>query len=134
MPCHLPRIHCPRRRAGLGAHLVADVAYGLDELSDGTQLTSYAAHVNIDGARATRVLIPPGALEQRLAREHAAAMLREKAQQLEFLVREIDATSRDLRLVAGDVDHEVVDLDHLVGSERRRFPVELTHACIELGR
>jgi hypothetical protein len=46
--------------------------------------------VDVDRARAARVAIAPRTLQERLAREDPAAMLREKPQQLELRVGQLD--------------------------------------------
>jgi hypothetical protein len=45
----------------------------------------------------------------------------------------IDPAPPQPRLVACDIDHEIIDLQDLVRSERRRAPVELAHPCVQLG-
>src|SRR3569833_3076138 len=125
---------CVRAACLLAAHLVTDVANRFDELARSAELRPHTSHVDIDGASSARILIAPRALEQRLAREHATAMLREVAEQLELLMRQIDPVAADLRFVAGDIDHAAVDLYHLFRAERRGAPVVLAHAAVELGR
>src|SRR3990170_3276792 len=81
-----------RRRSGalpLGGEAVADVAHGLDEDARARlDLAAQTADVDVDGAGAAEVLVAPDTVEQRLAREHLAAVRHQKAQQLELLERE----------------------------------------------
>ena len=62
------------------------------------------------------------------------AVLGEEPQQLELLVGQVDPASGDPRLVAGDVDDQLVDLDDLVGAEGGGLPVELAQPRVQLGR
>src|SRR4051812_13696124 len=64
----------------LAAHLVANVAYRLDHRTGLAQLGSDPPDMDVDRARPSRVAVPPGALEQRLAGEHASAVLAQKTQ------------------------------------------------------
>src|SRR3990170_970620 len=77
------------RRLPLGGEAVADVAHGLDEDARARlDLAAQTADVDVDGAGAAEVLVAPDTVEQRLAREHLAAVRHQKAQQLELLERE----------------------------------------------
>src|SRR5215831_7300909 len=115
------------------AHLVADVAHRLDEAAgDGAELGAQAPHVDVDGARAAVVAVAPDLGQELLARVDAAAVLREEAEELELLVRELEPPALDARLVAGGVDDQGFHLDEIVGAKGRGSPVELPQARVEL--
>src|SRR3990170_6400320 len=96
------------RRLPLGGEAVADVAHGLDEDARARlDLAAQTADVDVDGAGAAEVLVAPDTVEQRLAREHLAAVRHQKAQQLELLEREAHRLLADEDLVVRQVDHEV---------------------------
>ena len=65
---------------------------------------------------------------------NARPVLGQEREQLELLVREAELAAGQPRLVAGEIDHQLVDLHQLVGAERRRTPVELPDPGVQLGR
>ena len=69
------------------------------------EAVAYPANMDVHSACPTRVLISPSPFEQRLARENASAVLCQKTEQLEFLMREDDDAGAQPDLVPGGVDH-----------------------------
>src|SRR5258707_509429 len=70
----------------LPSHLVANVAYRLDNRSQFSELGSAPPDMDIHGAGPAGIAVPPRTLEQRLAREHPTPVLTQEPQQLELLV------------------------------------------------
>src|ERR1700684_2558385 len=58
------RIHTRGVNRSLAANLVTDVAHCFDKLARAAELAAQSTYVNVDGARATGILVPPRALEQ----------------------------------------------------------------------
>src|SRR5690606_16178628 len=72
---------------------IADVAHGADERIELAELRAQPPHVHVDRSRATEVVVPPHLAQQLLAREDAVGMRREKPQQLELFVGEVERTT-----------------------------------------
>src|SRR5262249_45057661 len=87
---------------------VARAAHGADRvlLAAGIEQFAQASDMHVDGALVDIDVAAPDAVEQLLAREHAAGMLKEKLQQPVFGRPEIDRTSG-----AGDAALLAVELD-----------------------
>ena len=71
------------------------------------ELGPQATHVDVDGAGAAVVLVPPHPLEQLFAREHFAGVRDEELQQLVFHVREVERLAVHRGLVGLEVQHEL---------------------------
>ena len=71
--------------------LVAELLDRHDGVGEERQLVAQPSDVDVDGARAAGVLIPPDVAQQQIAREHAAAVLDEILQQQELLGRQADS-------------------------------------------
>ena len=62
----------------------------------GAELGPQPAHVDVDRAGATEVVVAPDLLEQLRAGEDPARVLREELEQLELLEREVEGATVDL--------------------------------------
>ena len=101
---------------GFGLELVADAEARLDERvarRDAVDLLAQPADEDVDGAVAVRLAPPPHLLQQLVARDDAAAVERERVEQLELGRRQLGAAAVDERLHLARVDAQLLDLDRL---------------------
>ena len=76
-----------------------------------------ASDVHVDGARAAAVLKAPHAVQQHLAAVGAVGVRRQKAQKRVLHQRQVDGLVIERHLVGGQVDLEVIDVEHIVGGD-----------------
>src|SRR4051812_32015132 len=75
-----------------GLQAIPEAAHGDDMARIGSvdfDLGAQAAHMDVDQATVTEVVVAPDLVEQRLAAEHLARILRELAQQTELGLGEV---------------------------------------------
>ena len=76
--------------------------------------------MDVDGARVAVGAVAPDPLEQRVAVEDPAGALRERGEDLELDVGELDPLTADPHLPAGEVDVELAGADRALRVARRR--------------
>src|SRR5579883_1771974 len=67
---------------------IAHSAHGLDQARSGgvlLQLLAQPAHMDVDGARITGIVVAPDILQELITRQHGAAILHQAAQQFKLL-------------------------------------------------
>src|SRR5204863_5988013 len=114
---------CPRRceTGSPVAKAVADAANGEDVLRFGRvqlELLPQVPHVNVDRPRFAVVSRPPERLEEHATAVDPAWMARQRAEQLEFDVRQADGVVPDLDRAPAQVDPQSVGGDHLALAAR----------------
>src|SRR5438270_7672567 len=102
----------------------------------GLDLAAKALDVHVERLGVTHVVGAPHLVEERLPGEDPSGVGHERFQQLELLARERHLLSPHRQLVAGHVETDVADLEHLVGglspSAVGRPPEHGTHAGHQL--
>ena len=100
----------------LGLELVADAEPRLDERMRrrlAVDLLAQPPHEDVDGAVAVRLATAPHLLEQLVACHDAAAVERQRVEELELRRRERRALPVDERLHLARIDPELLDLDRI---------------------
>src|SRR5215213_2722108 len=118
---------------------VAHAAHGEDQLGlrrVALQLLTQMPDVHVDRARVAVSGVPPDALQQAAAAEHPSRRPRQRRQDLELHVRELDVLAADRDAPALEVHLHLARpdrrLDVLLGVDQRRAPQHSLHAAAEL--
>ena len=82
----------------------------------GVDLLAQAPDEHVDGAVAVRLAPAPHLLEQLVARHDAAAVERERVEELELGRRQLGARAVDVRLHLARVDPQLLDLDRVAAT------------------
>ena len=88
--------------------------------------------MHVDGARAAAVLKAPHAVQQHLAAVSAVGVCRQKAQQRVLHQRQVDGLVIECHLVGGQVDLEVIDIEHIVGGDGLLLAHQALRTSLEL--
>lgn len=97
---------------------IAHAADGGDVCRDlRAHLGADASNVHVDGARAAAVLKAPHAVQQYLAAVGTVGVRGQKAQQRVLHQRQVDGLAIERHLVGGQVNLEVIDVEHIVGGD-----------------
>src|SRR5215212_7952768 len=98
---------CPSRLLDRLHQLVADTPGGLNPHAAATELLAQPGHVHVNRAGVAEILVPPGLLQQSLAREHHAGSTSENGQELEFLGPQLQSTRANVHLATVQIHAKV---------------------------
>src|ERR1700730_3267015 len=103
----------------LPAEAVADAAHGLDQAGVGRvffQLLAQPAHMDIDGARISRVVITPYVVEQLVAGQNRASIAYKVGQQIELFGLEFQFLAAAIDTSPGQVDAQGTGYQFAIGT------------------
>src|SRR6266542_3819792 len=97
---------------------VAHAAHGADQRTRKTtvDLVAKVVDVDLDNVRGGLTVVAPDVLGDLVLTEDAARIAHEIGQQIEFLGGQLDAQFAALRLVAAHVEHQVANLQLILGA------------------
>ena len=99
-----------------------------------TELGAQTSDVNIDGACAAVVLVPPHTTEQRFAREHFARIRGKELQEFVFHVGEIERCATDSGLIGLEIEDEFAILNEFGSDTCAGVPIQMLETSFEFTR